>query len=63
MQHGYQPIPTADDYLSAEESSGIRHEYVDGEVYAMAGVSLTQDAVYEDVTFIPNVPIMPVDIA
>jgi Uma2 family endonuclease len=27
------------------------------------GASLTQDAVYEDVTFMPNVPISPVDIA
>jgi len=37
MQHAYQPKPSAEDYLSAEESGGIRHEYVDGEVYAMAG--------------------------
>ena len=37
MQHAYQPKPSAEDYLSAEEGSGIRHEYVDGEVYAMAG--------------------------
>ncbi|OLP06381.1 hypothetical protein BLL52_2617 [Rhodoferax antarcticus ANT.BR] len=28
---------TADDYLSGELTSDIRHEYVDGEVYAMAG--------------------------
>jgi Uma2 family endonuclease len=28
---------TVEDYLKAEESSDIRHEYVDGEVFAMAG--------------------------
>jgi Uma2 family endonuclease len=37
MQHAYQPKPTAEDYLSAEEGGGTRHEYVDGEIYAMAG--------------------------
>ncbi|MCF8209320.1 MAG: Uma2 family endonuclease [Rhodoferax sp.] len=29
--------PTAEDYLRTEESNGLRHEYVDGEIYAMAG--------------------------
>lgn len=28
---------SADDYLEGELKSDIRHEYVDGEVYAMAG--------------------------
>ena len=37
MQHAYQPRLSADAYLSGETDSDIRHEYVDGEVYAMAG--------------------------
>ncbi|APW46188.1 Uma2 family endonuclease [Rhodoferax antarcticus] len=37
MQHAFKPRLTADDYLSGELTSDIRHEYVDGEVYAMAG--------------------------
>ena len=37
MQHTYQPRLSADVYLSGEIDSDIRHEYVDGEVYAMAG--------------------------
>ncbi|BAY22963.1 hypothetical protein NIES2100_27270 [Calothrix sp. NIES-2100] len=30
---------TVEEYLKAEESSDIRHEYVDGEIFAMAGAS------------------------
>jgi len=37
MQHAFKPRLTADDYLSGELTSDIRHEYVDGEVYVMAG--------------------------
>jgi Uma2 family endonuclease len=37
MQLAFKPRLTADDYLAGELGSGIRHEYVDGEVYAMAG--------------------------
>ena len=37
MQHAFKPRLTAEDYLSGELTSDIRHEYVDGEVYAMAG--------------------------
>jgi len=33
----FKPRLTADDYLAGELGSDIRHEYVDGEVYAMAG--------------------------
>ncbi|MCS6787639.1 MAG: Uma2 family endonuclease [Thiobacillaceae bacterium] len=33
-------IPTAvEDYLRLEERAGVKHEYVDGELYAMAGAS------------------------
>lgn len=37
MRHAYLPSLSADDYLSGELKSDIRHEYIDGEVYAMAG--------------------------
>ena len=34
-----QPVPflSEDEYLSGEEVSSVRHEYVNGQVYAMAG--------------------------
>ncbi|MCW2313537.1 Uma2 family endonuclease [Rhodoferax antarcticus] len=37
MQHAFKPRLTAEDYLSGELTSDIRHEYVDAEVYVMAG--------------------------
>lgn len=37
MHHVYQPRFTAADYLEGEAHSTVRHEFVDGEVYAMAG--------------------------
>ncbi len=30
---------SVEDYISGEEISQIRHEFLDGEVYAMAGAS------------------------
>jgi Uma2 family endonuclease len=30
---------TADNYLIAEDGADSRHEYIDGELYAMTGVS------------------------
>ncbi|PIY30240.1 MAG: hypothetical protein CO105_12280 [Comamonadaceae bacterium CG_4_9_14_3_um_filter_60_33] len=33
----FKPILTADDYLASEQNSNVRHEFVDGQVYAMAG--------------------------
>jgi len=36
MHHARLTRLTADDYLEGELKSNIRHEYVDGEVYAMA---------------------------
>lgn len=32
-----QPYLTADEYLQLEDASNIKHEYIDGQVYAMAG--------------------------
>ena len=37
MQLAFKPRLTADDYLVGELTSDTRYEYVDGEVYAMAG--------------------------
>jgi len=37
MQLAFKPRLTAEDYLAGESGSDMRHEYVDGEVYAMAG--------------------------
>lgn len=34
-----QPSLTADEYLHLEEQSPIKHEYIDGQIYAMAGAS------------------------
>ncbi|MEC4818909.1 MAG: hypothetical protein SAK29_37390, partial [Scytonema sp. PMC 1069.18] len=37
----YSPVNflTIEEYLKIEESSDIRHEYVDGQIFAMAGAS------------------------
>jgi Uma2 family endonuclease len=45
MHHAYKPILTANDYLSGEQHSNIRHEFVDGEVYAMAGAGETHNLI------------------
>lgn len=37
MRHAPLPSLSVDEYLAGEPVSEIRHEYVDGEVYAMAG--------------------------
>lgn len=34
-----QPYITADEYLQMEDMSNIKHEYIDGQVYTMAGAS------------------------
>ena len=34
-----QPYLTCDEYLQMEDASNIKHEYIDGQVYAMAGAS------------------------
>jgi len=33
------PYLTPDQYLTMEEQSPIKHEYIDGQIYAMAGAS------------------------
>ncbi len=39
FQSDVPPFISVDDYLAGERDSPIRHEYVDGQVYAMAGAS------------------------
>lgn len=34
-----QPRLTAEDYLQMEEYSSVKHEYIDGQIFAMAGAS------------------------
>jgi Uma2 family endonuclease len=45
MRHAYLPSLNAEDYLTGELKSDIRHEYVDGEVYAMAGAGETHNLI------------------
>jgi Uma2 family endonuclease len=39
------PLLTVDEYLELEEFSTIRHEYVEGHIYAVAGVTNRHDAI------------------
>jgi Uma2 family endonuclease len=36
-----RPLYTVEEYLALERDSLDRHEYLDGEIYAMAGESLS----------------------
>lgn len=40
-----KPKITVEDYLEGEKVSPIRHEYLDGEVYAMSGASKTHNRI------------------
>ncbi len=46
-----QPLPfvSEDDYLTGEPVSSVRHEYVNGQVYAMAGSSDKHNLISENV--------------
>ena len=37
MQHATAPYVSIEEYLQGEPASEVRHEYIDGQVYAMAG--------------------------
>lgn len=41
---------SVEDYLAGEETSEIRHEYVDGRVYAMAGAKINHNQITTNVT-------------
>ena len=38
-------LVSIEDYLASEEAQSIRHEYVDGDVYAMAGASMNHNRI------------------
>lgn len=42
---------TVADYLASEESSDVRHEYLGGMVYAMAGVTRPHNQIAQNLTF------------
>lgn len=44
IAHQVEPI-SIEDYLAAEGAQSIRHEYVDGAVYAMAGASMNHNRI------------------
>ena len=44
LQHQYQQT-SVDDYLNFEMSSDIKHEFIDGQIYAMAGVSANHERI------------------
>jgi Uma2 family endonuclease len=41
---------TLDDYLVLEDQSSVRHEWVDGAVYAMAGASLRHNLIKDNIS-------------
>ena len=47
------PVPrkwTVDEYLAYEEESGIKHEYIDGEIYAMSGGTVNHSRIIMSVS-------------
>lgn len=45
MGHAQRILPSAAEYLAAEELSPIRHEYVNGEIFAMTGGSFRHNRI------------------
>ncbi|MCA2626475.1 MAG: Uma2 family endonuclease, partial [Microcystis sp. M20BS1] len=43
---------TPEEYLQFEEKSPIKHEYIDGQIYAMAGTTDTHNIIGLNLTFI-----------
>lgn len=46
----HQPM-TVEDYLRFEESSAVRHEFVEGQLYALAGASARHNDIVLNLTF------------
>ena len=46
-----KPYLTEQEYLAFEEASDVKHEYVDGEIYAMAGASLKHNLITGNLFF------------
>ncbi len=44
-QRKHDRLYTLDDYFSVEETAAIKHEYYDGEIFAMTGASLNHNRV------------------
>lgn len=44
-------IPSVEEYLEGERHSDIRHEYIDGEIYAMVGASDRHGLIVNDLAF------------
>jgi Uma2 family endonuclease len=49
MSRNSQRHYTVDDYFTVEEMSEVRHEYYDGEIFAMAGASLQHNEIAANV--------------
>ncbi|MBX9691902.1 MAG: Uma2 family endonuclease [Cyanobacteria bacterium] len=45
MSHARSRKITIEEYLAFEESAGLRHEYVDGQIFAMTGATLAHSAI------------------
>jgi len=45
MEQAQPPHYTVDEYLALEETSEVRHEYYQGEIFAMAGASLAHNRI------------------
>lgn len=43
------PLMTVEEYLALEETSTVRHEYIDGHIYALAGVTNRHDDIVVNV--------------
>src|SRR5216117_3333009 len=49
MSRGSQRHYSIDDYFKVEEMSAVKHEYYDGEIFAMAGASLQHNEIAANV--------------
>jgi Uma2 family endonuclease len=50
LQHRQEAFITEAEYLAGELLSAVKHEYIDGQVYAMAGVSKNHDRIAANIS-------------